>query len=189
MSVGLLSYADTGQQKNRFTRRGRILKGESSHKRAPRTKQYPKWKDSARYEPFDKPHGSVIGVPETSGPSGAAVCCVSTNLGAVFGIGASTTRASAMPSRSVVAACGCQGTRFVTARRTNTLVVAHAPHEGEGVAIETVRLERCHDLAHLRGLGKATLHRGLSVVELLVAPLPRVHGITGAVAEGFVLVS
>jgi hypothetical protein len=70
MSVGLLSYADTGQQKNRFTRRGRILKGESSHKRAPRTKQYPKWIDSARYEPFDKPHGSVIGVPETSGPSG-----------------------------------------------------------------------------------------------------------------------
>ena len=61
MSVGLLSYADTGQQKNRFTRRGRILKGESSHKRAPRTKQYPKWRDSARYEPFDKPHGSVIG--------------------------------------------------------------------------------------------------------------------------------
>jgi len=56
-------------------------------------------------------------------------------------------------------------------------------------AIETVRLERCHDLAHVRGLGKATLHRGLSVVELLVAPLPRVHGITGAVAEGFVLVS
>ena len=81
MSVGLLSYADAGQQKNRFTRRWRILKGESSHKRAPRTKQYPKWRDSARYEPFDKPHGSVTGVPETSGPSGAAVCCVSTNLG------------------------------------------------------------------------------------------------------------
>jgi hypothetical protein len=37
-----------------------------------------------------------------------------------------------MRSRSVVAACECQGTRFVTARRTNTLVVAHTPHDGEG---------------------------------------------------------
>ena len=72
-------------------------------------------------EPPNTPEGSVIGVQETPGNGRAALCCASTDLGAVFGTGASTTRASAMASRSVEAACWCQGTRLVTARRTNTL--------------------------------------------------------------------
>jgi error-prone DNA polymerase len=83
-------------------------------------------------------------------------------------------------------------------------VVAHAPHavlaahpalvggiDDEGVFIEAVGLERGEDFAdavvHAGGLGGAALHGGLGVVELLVGPLPGMHGVAGKLVKGLSL--